>query len=178
MKTNQNLYEQYRGLVIVRDENYREIATLYIPSHASPIAVGPVLKRLMSGHFYFPTEYGANGDIVSDGAVWSNTMDFAAWLTAYLKFGGTRRQKLSNRTSYQTRRSVELLPTGTRVDGLDYIYTLRPQASRTKPGVHVHLSVTARRMTGAESVIFDHNLHAFVPAEVQGRGYSFIELGR
>ena len=177
MKTNPDLYSQYRGLVVVRDESRREIATLYIPSHAAPINIAPVLKRLMSGHFYFPTEYGANGDIVSDGAVWANTLDFAAWLTAYLKFGGSRRTRLSNRTSFQTRRSVELLPTGTRVDGVDYIYTLRPQASKTKPGVHVHLSVTAQR--GVEqSVIFDHNLHALVPAEVQGRGYTFIELGR
>lgn len=177
MKTNQDLYSQYRGLVVVRDESRREIATLYIPSFAAPICVGPILKRLVSGHFYFPTEYGANGDIVTDGAVWANTLDFAAWITAYLKFGGTRRSRLANRTNYQGRRSVELLPTGTRVDGVDYVYTLRPQASMTKPGVHVHLSVTAVR-NGMEKSIFDHNLHAFVPAEVQGRGYTFIELGR
>lgn len=177
MKTNPNLYAQYRGLIIVRDENAREIATIHVPNYAAPVAVGATLKRLVNGHFYFPPSWTESNEATTDGAVWSNTQDFAAWLVGYLKFAGTRRQRLNNRTKFFNPASIELLPTGTRPDGIDYFYVLRPQVSRTKAGVHINLTVVAKRGY-AEENIFDANLHAFDPIKVQGRGYTFIELGR
>jgi hypothetical protein len=177
VRINQNIYAQYRGLVVVRDENYREIATLLVPKFGAPLQMGATLKRLVSGHFYFPTEFGANDEPTPVGAVWANTMDFAAWLTGYLKFYGSRRRRLGDRTGYNNEGSVELLPTGMRPDAIDYVYVLRPQASRTKPGVHLHLTIVAKRGYN-ERNIFDTNLHALEPAAVQTRGYEFIELGR
>jgi len=177
VRVNPNLYAQYKGLIIVRDENAREIATIYVPNFAAPVNMGATLKRLVNGHFYFPPSWTDGNASAVDGAIWTNTQDFAAWLTGYLKFFGSRRQKVSNRTRFFNEASIELLPTGTRPEGVDYIYVLRPQVSRTKSGVHVHMTVLAYRGY-LEANIFDANLHAFDPVKVQSRGYEFIELGR
>jgi hypothetical protein len=181
VKNTTDSYRFEKGLIVVQDESGREIATLLLPTDATPITVGERLKKI-GGHFYFEPTFGRvtaelkRGQI--DNVVWMGASDFAAWLTGYLKFFGSRRQRVADRTAYFNDSSVQLLPTGTRPNNIVYTYVLRPKASRTKPGVHVTMEVFAQRQDGRVKSVFDGNLHAFVPMKVQGRGYDWLELGR
>jgi hypothetical protein len=157
------------ALVLVADENGSEIATLYVPRNGEPRSMGRLLKRI-HGHFFYPP-VGCD-----DQPVWLNTCDFAAWLTGYLKFYGTRRQPVANRTFYTQSSGPLLLPTGARRTSR-YIYVLRPQASVSRDGWHVELTVYAVRDDGTQKDIFAGNLHKFDPSWVNGRGYSFLTLG-
>lgn len=174
-------YVNQKGLIIVQDESGREIATLLVPNYATPVTIGERLKKI-GGHFYFRPESGWPPAKVKRGQVndviWMGASDFAAWLTGYLKFFGSRRTKVSFRTNYFNEASIELLPTGERPHNVVYTYILRPKASRTKPGVHVNMTVLAQRYDGRVKDVFDGNLHSFVPTYVQGRGYTFLELGQ
>lgn len=177
MRNYNDEYLGERGLIVVQDESGREVATLLAPQNATPASLGPKLKRI-GGHFYYPPSWAESNEARVDGAVWSSTQDFAAWLTGYLKFFGTRRARVQDRTNFKLPSSIELLPTGARPANILYTYVLGPKVSRTKPGIHVNLIVLAHRYDGRVNEIFNGNLHKFMPIEVQGRGYSFIELGR
>lgn len=177
-----SLYDRESGLVIVRDESMVEVATLLVPNYATPVSLGARLKKI-GGHFYYVPERGAMGEPQKvESVIWNSTTDFAAWLTGYLKFFGTRRRPVALRTGFVNVGSIELLPTGSRPDGITFYYTMRPQASRTKDGVHVNLSVMVDRHRsigyGQRRMIFDGNLHKFIPVEVQGNAHSFLEIGR
>lgn len=65
-----------------------------------------------------------------------------------------------------------LLPTGSRPE-VDYIYVLRPQASTSRDGWHVELTVYALREDGGQRDIFSGNLHRLNPDSVQGRGVTY-----
>lgn len=175
MKQHSTL-DSERGLVVVADESGHEIATISVPCFATPVSLGARLKKI-GGHFYFPPMWSETNTKKIDGAIWASSMDFAAWLTGYLKFGGTRRARLANRTRFFFPSSIELLPTGTRPRGVVYTYVLRPMPSRTKSGVHVHLAVFAMR-EGRDQLIFEGNLHKFDALVVNQRGYEYLELGR
>lgn len=158
-----------RALVIVADDSGRETATLLLPRLGNPSVVCKSLKRI-HGHFFYPP-IGCD-----DQPTWLSTTDFAAWLTGYLKFFGSRRKPVSERTCYSEACGPMLLPTGARPEH-SYCYVLRPQASISRDGWHVTLTVYAVREDGTQKDIFSGNLHKLNPMTVQGRGYTFLALG-